>query len=290
MKTIFKTLRINNWVKNFIVVLPVFFAGKILKLNNTELLNLFHVFVAFCLASSFIYIINDLKDIEKDKLHPTKSKRPIASGSITRLQIAMLVFSLILLSTLIAALMPFKAFIFIIGYVILNLFYCFGMKNIAIIDVSSISLGFVFRVLAGGFVTNTTTTHWIIILVFLLMFSIAIAKRRDDLVITKNNTMLFRKAQSDYSIEFIDIAKTISFTITLMAYIIYSVSEDVINRFDSEYVYITSLPVFLGIMRYIQLTVVFKKSGSPVDLLLKDKFIIATIFAWIALFIFIIYG
>ena len=171
----------------------------------------------------------------------------------------------------------------------MNLFYCFGMKNFAIIDITSISLGFVFRVYAGAEASNTLTTHWVIILIFLLMFSIALAKRRDDLMLSQNSDSVLRKSQLGYSIEFIDIAKTISFSVTLVSYIIYSVSNDVIERMGSNYIYVTSLPVFLGIMRYIQLTVVYKISGSPVDLLLKDKVLISIILLWFMIFIGIIY-
>jgi 4-hydroxybenzoate polyprenyltransferase len=178
---------------------------------------------------------------------------------------------------------------FIIAYIVLNLFYCFGMKNFAIIDVTSISLGFVFRLLAGGQAANVLTTHWIIILIFLLMFSVALAKRRDDLVLSHDSSEIYRQSQAGYTLQFIDIIKTISFSLTLVSYIIYSVSNDVIVRMGSEYVYVTSLPVFLGIMRYIQLTVVYKKSGSPVDLFLKDWFLIITILLWIIIFIFILY-
>ena len=171
----------------------------------------------------------------------------------------------------------------------MNLLYCFGLKNYSIIDITMISLGFIFRVMAGGAVANIFITQWIVILVFLLMFSIALAKRRDDLVLSQNSNEIFRKSQLGYSIQFIDIAKTISFTITLVSYIIYTITNDVMDRMNSEYVYITSLPVFLGIMRFIQLTVIFNKSGSPVDLVLNDKFLISYILIWVIMFIFILY-
>lgn len=285
-----KLLRPNNWIKNLIIILPVFFAGRLFSLNYNELLNLGVTFLAFCLSSSMIYIINDVNDLEKDRAHPTKSKRPIASGelSITRAYIIVAVIAILILLTLCT--ISNNVTYYIIAYIIMNLFYCFGMKNFAIIDVTSISLGFVFRVLAGGEASNTLTTHWIIILIFLLMLSVALAKRRDDLVLSQNSNEVYRKAQTGYSIQFIDIAKTISFTVTLVAYIIYSVSNDVIERMESNYVYITSLPVFLGIMRYIQLTVVHNKSGSPVDMFLKDKMLIAIIFLWASIFSFIIYA
>lgn len=285
-----KLLRPNNWIKNLIIILPVFFAGRLLSLGYYQLLNLGVTFLAFCLSSSMIYVINDVNDVEKDRAHPTKSKRPIASGEVSKTGAYMIVTVLAMFILLTLFFIPNHVTYYIVAYILMNLFYCFGMKYFAIIDVTSISLGFVFRVLAGGEATNTLTTHWIIILTFLLMFSIALAKRRDDLVLSQNSNEVYRKAQSGYSIQFIDIAKSISFTVTLVAYIIYSVSNDVIERMGSNYVYITSLPVFLGIMRYIQLTVVHNKSGSPVDLLLKDKMLNAIILLWALLFSIIIYA
>jgi len=285
-----KLLRPNNLIKNLIIFLPAFFAGKMLSLGYNELLNIGVTLLAFCLSSSMIYVINDINDLEKDRAHPKKSKRPIASGEVSKREANMIVAVLAMFILLTLFLIPIQVIYYIVAYVLLNLFYCFGMKNFAILDVTSISLGFVFRVLAGGEATSTLTTHWIIILIFLLMFSIALAKRRDDLVLSQNSNEVYRKAQSGYTIKFIDIAKTISFTVTLVAYIIYSVSNDVIDRIGSNYVYITSLPVFLGIMRYIQLTVVHNKSGSPVDLFLKDKMLIAIILLWALIFSIIIYA
>jgi 4-hydroxybenzoate polyprenyltransferase len=285
-----KLLRPNNWIKNLIIILPVFFAGKILSLGYSELLNLGVTLLTFCLSSSMIYVINDINDLEKDQAHPKKSKRPIASGEVSKREAYMIVAVLAMFNLLPLFFLPIQVVYYIVAYILMNLFYCFGMKNFAIIDISSISLGFVFRVLAGGEASSTLTTHWIIILIFLLMFSIALAKRRDDLVLSQNSNEVYRKSQSGYTIQFIDIAKTISFTVTLVAYIIYSVSNDVIERMGSNYVYITSFPVFLGIMRYIQLTVVHNKSGYPVDLLLKDKLLIAIILLWALIFSVIVYA
>jgi decaprenyl-phosphate phosphoribosyltransferase len=284
-----KLLRLNNWVKNLFILFPVFFAGKILSLQYLEIKNLVITFISFCFSSSLIYIINDLKDVEKDRLHPKKSKRPIASGKVSVIQaiVLMCILSGLIVATF--AFMPIQIIYFVVAYIVMNIFYCFGLKNFAIVDVTSISLGFVFRIMAGGIAANTLTTHWIIILIFLLMFSIALAKRRDDLILSETNKEVYRKSQYGYNIPFIDTAKTISFTVTLVAYITYSVSNDVMERLGSQYVYITSLPVFLGIIRYIQLAIVHKKTGSPVDLLLKDRFLIACILLWLLIFIAIIY-
>lgn len=289
MKHVISLIRPNNWVKNLIVILPAFFAAKLLELRLNELYNLGITFLAFCCSSSLIYVINDVIDQDIDRLHPKKSKRPIASGNLNTKQVSVVISALVLCIIITFFFIPQKVIYFVFAYIIMNLIYCFGWKNVAIVDIVLISLGFVFRVMAGGEATNTFTSHWIIILIFLLMFSIAIAKRRDDLILSQSTNELYRKSQTGYTIQFIDIAKTISFSVTLVAYIIYSVSNEAMERMGSNNVYITSLPVFLGIMRYIQLTIVYKKSGSPVDLLLRDKLLISSILLWIVLFITILY-
>ncbi len=287
-KQYFQLIRINNWIKNLTILLPVFFAGKLFSLTFVQLNTLIITIITFCLASSFIYIINDLKDVEKDRLHPKKRNRPIAGGNVSKREAIYISIFLFICVLVFQFFLSWPIRITVILYTIMNLVYCYGMKNIAIIDITSISLGFVLRLIAGGMACDVLITHWIIILVFLLMFSIALAKRRDDIVLS-NNTDVFRNSQLGYSLQFIDIAQSISLSVTLVAYIIYSVSEDVIQRLGSEYVYITSLPVFLGIIRYLQISIIYKKSGSPVDLILKDRFLIATIFVWLSIFILILY-
>ena len=284
-----KLIRVNNWVKNLIIITPVFFSGQLLKVNEAQIFDFLLTFLCFCFAGSFIYVINDIKDAEKDRLHPTKCKRPIAIGTVSIKTGIYIACFLLLIILALLCFVKWQIVGAIFSYLILNLFYCFGIKNIAILDITSISLGFVLRIIAGGLAFSVPLTHWIIILVFLLMFSIALAKRRDDLLLTGEFNNLFRNSQNGYSLQFIDIAKSISFSVTLVAYIIYSVSDDVISRVGSEYVYITAFPVFLGIMRYLQLSIVYKKSGSPIDLLFKDVFLISMVLSWLLIFTFILY-
>jgi 4-hydroxybenzoate polyprenyltransferase len=282
-------LRIHNWVKNLTLLLPVFFAGMMFSLSREQAFRLGMTMLGFCFTSSFIYIINDIRDVEFDRLHPRKRNRPIASGRVGIRQALAVSFALLMLAAGCMYFLSWEIRLFMMLYLAMNVLYCFGMKNIAIVDVSSISLGFVLRLLAGGYACEVAITHWIIILVFLLMFSIALAKRRDDLVLTRDAVQNLRKSQKGYNLQFIDIAKSISFSVTLVAYMIYSVSEDVMARFGSRYLYVTSLPVFLGIMRYLQISIVYKQSGSPVNLLLKDWFIKTVIAVWILMFFIILY-
>lgn len=282
---ILRLLRIKHWVKNTFIFLPLFFAGKIHTVFES---NILLVFLAFCLAASTVYILNDILDAEEDKMHPEKRNRPIASGKITK-RIAFLFFVLFLFLSIGAAFFLEYATIYVIGYLVLNLFYVFLLKKIPIVDVSSISLGFVLRIIAGAAECQIYLSHWMIILVFLLTISIAFAKRRYDLTVRTEQVKTL-KHTTGYSIQFLDLAKSITFSITLISYILYSISPEVIERLGSDKIYITSLFVFLGILRYLQITITDQNSGSPVDLLLRDRFLQSTVVLWLLAFLYIIYG
>ncbi|MGV6832484.1 MAG: UbiA prenyltransferase family protein [bacterium] len=284
-----KLIRIHHWIKNLAVFLPVFFAGEILNvINDDRLYQLIILFFSFCLTSSIIYVINDSVDIEKDRIHPTKKNRPLASGYFSINQ-AILFIALILIADILLLWQLGDSKWFVISYFVLNVAYSFKLKNIAVLDVTCISIGFLLRILAGGIAASVLVSHWMIIIVFLLSISIAFAKRRDDIIIKKEGQVL-RKSQNGYSLEFIDVAIGISFSVTLVCYIMYSVSTDVVERIGSNYVFATSLFVFLGIIRYLQIAIIDKKSGSPIKVLKKDLFMQLIVLAWIALFSFLIYN
>jgi len=285
IKNILVLIRIKHWIKNLFVFFPAFFAGKIEQILDV---NLFLVFISFCFAASSIYIVNDIIDVEKDRNHPIKRNRPIASGFLSiRFSIILLIFLIITLAITLTLIK--HALFYILFYFILNIFYSFWLKNISILDVVCISVGFVLRIMGGGAATDIYISHWMIIMVFLLTISIAFSKRRDDLVLNIEKGAV-RKSLSGYTIQFLDIAKSISFSITLIAYILYSISIEVTERLGTDKMYITSLFVFCGIMRYIQISVVDKNAGSPVDLLMKDRFIQITLLSWIIALSIIIYG
>lgn len=288
IKKTLKLIRVHHWIKNVAIFLPAFFAGEALNiLNDNRIYELVLLFFAFCITSSIIYVINDTVDADKDRLHPKKCKRPIASGFFSKSEgLVIGAILMVISSVLIFNLGDSKWFV--LAYFVLNVAYSFKLKNIAIIDVTCISIGFLLRILAGGMAAAVIVSHWMIIIVFLLSISIAFAKRRDDLVIKKGEQVL-RKSQAGYSLAFIDSAKGISLSVTLVCYIMYSVSSDVVERIGSEYVYTTSLFVFLGIIRYLQVSIVQKNSGSPIKVLRKDLFMQLIIISWVALFSFLIY-
>jgi len=278
-----KLLRPEQWLKNLFVFLPVFFNGQLL--NVSALLPCTIVFIAFSFAASSIYCFNDIYDIEADKLHPEKCKRPIASGIVSKktayiIMVISFLFSMLILfffggdfrNTLIAL---------VVFYYAMNLAYTIRLKRCAIIDVVIISVGFVLRVYVGGIASDIWISEWIVIMTFLLALFLAFAKRRDDVILYKNTNY--------YNLEFMNQIITLVATITIVAYIMYTLSPDVIERFHTRYIYITSIFVLMGIIRYLQITIIDFKSGNPTKVLLRDRFIQCCVIGWVGSFSIIIY-
>lgn len=293
VSAIVKLLRPEQWVKNGFVFLPLFFDRHLLEWEYL-LLGLL-AFIAFCFIASSIYCFNDIYDVEADRKHPKKCKRPIASGAISKIGGSFVMAVCVILSAVMIAL----EFIFlgclsylwliILTYFVMNIAYTIRLKNVAILDVFIIALGFVFRVVAGGLVTGIYISHWIILMTFLLSLFLAFAKRRDDVVIYQETGVLARKNIGRYNLDFMNLAMTIVAAMTMVCYVMYTVSDEVMERMGSRYLYITSVFVLAGIIKYLQITLVDVKSGSPTKILLKNRFIQACIAGWILTFIVILY-
>jgi 4-hydroxybenzoate polyprenyltransferase len=286
-----KLLRPEQWVKNLFIFLPVFFNGQIL--NISALLPCIIAFIAFSFAASSIYCFNDIYDVELDRLHPEKCKRPIASGIISKKTAYVIMIVCFLLSMSILFLFGGNAgkvlIMLAIFYYVMNLAYCVKLKQYAIIDVVIISIGFVLRVWIGGVASNIWLSEWIIIMTFLLALFLAFAKRRDDVILYESTGTFLRKNTSKYNLEFMNHVITFIATITAIAYIMYTLSPDVAERFHTKHIYFTSIFVLMGIIRYLQLTLVYLKSDNPTKVLLRDRFIQCCIVGWIGTFLIIIY-
>lgn len=286
LNSIIKLMRPSHWVKNLFIFLPVFFAGQ-LKIIITSA-DLTIAFFTFSLAASAIYIFNDLLDVEKDRQHPQKKNRPIASGVINK---PLAIGTSIILATISFFFSFLIKIPYIIGgYILLNILYTLKLKHIAIVDVSCISIGFVLRVLAGGIVANVLVSKWIIIMTFLLTMFLALGKRRNELLIEKKEEKVIRPALSGYNLEFINLCLICVSVITIIAYILYCMSAEVIERIGTDKIYFTSFFVILGIFRFLQIIIVEKKSGNPTDILLKDRFIQLVLIGWISVFSYLIYA
>lgn len=287
LKHYIKLIRIHQWIKNLFLFIPVFFAQHFFEIStlNTLLIGFF----AYSLCASAVYILNDYLDIEKDKLHPTKSKRPLASGVIPKSNAIILMVFLIAASAFISILTQ-PIFIFIlIAYLTINILYSIRLKDIALLDVNIIAIGFLLRVIAGGILADVVVSKWLILMTYLLAMFLALAKRRDDVIILNDSGKVMRAAIKGYNLTFINIAMAIMAAVTIVSYIMYSISPEVIHRIGHDYVYISSFFVILGILRYMQITFVQEQSGSPTKVLLKDLFLQLSILGWILTFIILLY-
>lgn len=290
MKNLIRLIRPKQWIKNLIVLLPVFFGGALL--HPSAIYAGLITALSFSFAASSIYCLNDIIDIEDDKHHPIKCNRPLASGAISipqgyTLMLLMLILSMA--STFLLYDYQLETAGVIAFYWLLNIGYCLKLKQYAIIDVCIVAFGFVLRVLAGGISTSIHLSKWIVLMTFLLMLFLSIAKRRDDVVRMNETGHAPRQNTIRYNLTFINQAITITSSVTLVCYIMYTVSPETIQNFHTDYLYLTSVFVLVGLLRYIQIAVVDKKSGDPTKVILRDRFTQLIVLAFGLAFLFIIY-
>lgn len=288
MWPIVKLIRPKHWIKNLFLLIPVFFAGSLFEIERLKILGL--GIVAFSLIASAVYIINDLKDIEVDRIHPLKKDRPLASGKVSKSTATLLLIIFVIVGLFLSYQLSSLFFFLLGGYLLLNIAYSFGLKNISIVDLFIVSLGFLIRIYSGGILAEVGVSHWLAIMILLLSLFLVLAKRRDDLVLQTKSQAIIRKTSSSYNLEFINACLTIFAAVIVVSYIMYTVSPEVVDRFNSPYLFATTPFVIAGIMRYLQITIVEMNSGSPTSILVKDKFILTTIILWIISFYLIIYN
>lgn len=259
-------------------------------------MNSAYAFVAFCLAASGIYCLNDVMDAESDRKHKEKSKRPVASGKVNKgtAYCIMAVCWTLAFGTIAMgcrgnmALMG-KAVGILLAYIIMNIAYCMKLKHFAIVDVLLIAVGFVMRVLLGGVVTGIELSQWLVLMTFLLALFIAFAKRRDDVMTYENSGEKMRNNVNRYNIAFINQMLCILASVTIVCYIMYTVTDEVVERIGSHYIYTTSIFVIAGVMRYLQIVIVDDEGGSPTKLMLHDHFIQTCVVAWLITFACFLY-
>jgi len=276
-----------QYTKNLFIFLPAFFA---FKLNQPEVVwRSFLAFCAFCLAASAVYICNDWCDRFEDREHPEKKYRPIASGKISTKVALYLFCGFFAAGITIASCMALNVAGLVLFYVIMNILYSIKLKHIPIIDIVIISIGFVIRLFVGAESTGVNLVNWIIVMTFLLALFLALAKRRDDALIFEKTNNAVRKVTRGYNLQFLDASMTMTGAVVILAYIMWSISPEITSKHHSDYIYLTSIFVILGVLRYMQITFVEQKSGSPSRILLKDTSIKLILTAWIISFGFIIY-
>jgi 4-hydroxybenzoate polyprenyltransferase len=281
-------IRPKQWIKNFFIFAPAFFAGN---LSEPKILRLTLIaFIAFCLVSSSVYVINDIFDVEADRFHPRKKFRPLATGDISinsaiLITIIMLIFAILLITQLNIS------FAFItLTYILMNLLYSFKVKHIVILDVFFISLGFVLRIEAGATAIGVSVSSWMMLTTIFLSLFLAISKRRAELTsIEPGNLEIQRKVLNHYDVTFADQMNTLAATGTVICYALYTVSEKAISTFHSENLIYTTPFVVYGIFRYLYLLHKKNLGENPELVITKDISLIINVFLWLIVSLLIIY-
>lgn len=283
---IIKLCRVHQWVKNGFIFLPAFFGQALTAESGVQLLL---GFMCFSFLASAVYIFNDVIDAPADRLHNEKKQRPIASGAVSAGKAYGLAATLLLVA-LGGAFFINEMFLMACGaYLFQNILYSTWLKKFALIDITIISLGFLIRLFAGGVIAEVPISSWMYIMAFLLAMLLALGKRRDDLLILKNEGTEVRKSVKGYSLEYVNIVSVMLSAVTLVAYIMYTLSPEVIARVGNSHVYVTSLFVFLGLMRYLQLALVYESTGNPTMIMLKDNPTRLTVLGWLLTFGYLLY-
>lgn len=279
-------MRIHQWVKNMFVFLPLFFSGKLFEFNLLK--ESIIGFLIFSFIASSIYIINDYVDIEKDKKHPEKKNRPLASGVIPKNNALILFVLLLLISIALCFFLgTLKVGILVAIYFFMNIAYSFKLKQIAILDVMIIAFGFLLRVLVGGYMTGIIITDWTILLVFDLALILALGKRRGELANAELEGVT-RKSLDGYNLNFLNSALSVTCTVAVMCYLMFILSPETQSKFH-HYIIYTFIFVFAAVLRYMQQTFVYMRTESPTKLIFKDVFLQILIFFWGISYVLLIY-
>ena len=283
-----KLIRVHQWVKNFFVFVPLLFSLHIFDWSylQTSLL----AFLIFCLASSSIYVINDLVDVNADRAHPRKKNRPIASGKI-KVPSAVIVSSLLLV--IIFTIIPYSNFEFllsVIGFLVLNILYSFIFKNIVILDIFSIAAGFAIRVLGGAFAINVPISNWLLLTTMFISLFLGVMKRHSELVlVSENENHESRKVLSQYSLNFADQMATVAAAGVIICYALYTVAPRTVTVFGSENLIYTTPFVVFGIFRFMYLEYQSQKGENTTRVVATDLPMILTVILYILVTMFIIY-
>lgn len=287
MRDLFVLLRPKQWTKNLFIFLPLFFSLQFHHLHLLAKAGL--AFVLFCLLASAVYIFNDYHDREEDRRHPRKRTRPLAAGRVPPASAA---FGGVLLAAgglLGAAYIGLPMLGMSLLYLALNIAYTLKLKHVPLLDVFVIAIGFVIRIIVGGVATGGRIYPWIIVMTFLLALFLAMGKRRDDVRLSLSSGEPSRRSIGGYTVEFIDGSMMALAAVTIVSYIMYTMSPEIAAKFRTGHLYLTTVFVILGILRYLQIIVVEQRSADPVEILWKDPFLQVSLIGWITMFGLLIY-
>lgn len=269
MKEYFKLIRVKHYLKNLLIFFPLFFSHNLFNLNL--LLKLILTFLSFCFACSIVYIVNDIKDIDKDKLHEKKKKRPIASGKISVKNSLFVILVLVILSSLCFYFSGANiiASIYIVVYIFINLLYSFGLKNIPLLDIVILSSGFLIRVLYGGVIADIEVSNWLYLTVLSMAFFLVIGKRRNEINSTKGET---RKVLKYYTKNFLDKNMYMCLSLAIVFYSLWTTDGSSTNS-----LLILTVPLVIIICMKYSMNIENGGDADPIEVIYNDKLLLLLI-------------
>lgn len=285
MKNIMKLMRVKHYIKNCLIFLPIFFSQKTLGID--EIFKVILGFISFSLISSCIYILNDICDVDKDRNHPTKKDRPIASGEVSirnayLLAIALFIVSLII--NYISSGFNFISFGLLLLYFVLNVLYSLGLKNIALVDIVILVSGFLIRLLYGAEIVDVHISHWLYLTVMSMAFYLGLGKRRNEL---GNQGLKTRSVLKKYNYEFLDKNMYLCLCLTIVFYSLWCIDPNIVKLHPQL---LWTIPLVLVICMKYSLTIEGQSSGDPVDVVLNDKMLMSLIFIYGIVITWFFYG
>jgi 4-hydroxybenzoate polyprenyltransferase len=279
MMKYFWSMRPKQWVKNLFIFAPLVFSEHLF--DAALVVRAVMAFLIFCLLSGCVYILNDIMDLEKDKMHPVKRFRPLASGQVSVTVAKVLAFLLFGVSFVLSYFLSPSFALIACVYFFLNLLYSVALKNVVIVDVFIVATGFFLRVLGGAKVIDVEVSSWLLICTILLALFLAFSKRRHELIILNEDATRHRKILAEYSPYFLDQMISVTTATTVVSYILYTISEETITKFHTRALIFTVPFVLYGIFRYLYLIHQKEGGGNPTSALLSDTPLMVNMILWV---------
>ncbi|MBI4358110.1 MAG: decaprenyl-phosphate phosphoribosyltransferase [Candidatus Omnitrophica bacterium] len=280
--------RFRQWIKNLFVFAPLIFSGQLSNPHSVR--EALYTFFSLCLISSSVYVFNDISDRDSDRQHPTKKNRPLASGEVS-ISSAWILFLLLLVggyTILVIMKMPLFVFVYVSAFLIINLAYSLYLKEKVIVDVLTIAIGYVVRVLVGAEVIGVAVTHWLLLCTFLLATFLGFSKRRHELVLLGTSARSHRLVLRHYSETFLDQICILTLAMTLTCYVLYTIAPETVARFGTDALVYSSVIVMFSLFRYLFL-IHIRQMGNPVEVIYFDRQIIFSIATWVLYVVYVIY-
>src|SRR3990172_3614195 len=279
-RAILVSLRPHQWTKNLVIFAALALSKHLFEPEAVARATL--AFVVFCALSGAVYLVNDLSDLERDRLHPQKRERPIASGALS-VPVARAVALAMGLASLGFSLLLGRGFaLVVVGFLGLNLAYSFVLKNVVILDVIAIAIGFVLRAAAGAIAIGVRISDWLLVCTILLALFLALAKRRHELVSLNDTAAFHRAILAEYSPYLLDQMIAVVTASCVTAYAFYTLAPETIEKYRTDRLALTIPFVLYGIFRYLYLVHRREQGGSPTDVLLTDRPLLVAVALWAA--------